>query len=79
MKKKKVYSALFLDVEFDKVWQSGLNNKIKPIIPDKYCQLLESYLQDKTFRCSILKEIPQVSVLGPIFYLILHTRYSTKQ
>jgi len=79
---EKVCSAVFLDVAqaFDKVWHEGLNYKLRTILPKQYAEILESYLAERFFRIkqgdaySELKEIqagvPQVSVLGPVLYLL---------
>jgi hypothetical protein len=82
LENKEVCSAIFLDVEqaFDKVWHDGLKYKLNMLLPQKYSDLLQSYITDRFFRVkqdeayTELKEIgagvPQGSVLGPTLYLI---------
>lgn len=82
LEKKKVCSAIFLDVAqaFDKVWHKGLDYKLKTQLPIQYTEILESYMNDRYFRVkqgqaySKLKKIeagvPQGSILGPILYLL---------
>lgn len=78
----KYSSAAFLDVQqaFDKVWHRGLLHKIKSKLPHNFYLLLKSYLEDRVFRVkemdySKLRDIkagvPQGSILGPLFYIIL--------
>jgi hypothetical protein len=65
---------------FDKVWQEGLNYKLRTILPKQYAEILESYLAERFFRIkqgdvySELKEIkagvPQGSALGPVLCLM---------
>ena len=82
LEKKKVCSAIFLDVAqaFDKVWHKGLDYKLKTQLPIQYTDILKSYMNDRYFRVkhdqaySNLKKIeagvPQGSILGPILYLL---------
>lgn len=82
LEEKRICTAIFLDVAqaFDKVWHEGLIYKLRRILPEKYCLLLEFYIKGRYFRIkreetySDLKEIragvPQGSVLGPMLYLL---------
>lgn len=77
-----VCMGLFLDTEkaFDKVWHEGLLHKLKPILPDTYFRIIQSYLTKRTFsvKCEnaqsrskeIQSGVPQGSVLAPLLYLI---------
>jgi hypothetical protein len=65
---------------FDKVWHTGLNYRLRTILPKQYTEILESLLAERFFRIkqgdaySELKEIKAVvlqgSVLGPVLYLL---------
>lgn len=80
LEKKRVCVAIFLDISmaFDKVWHQGLLYKLRCILPTNHCELLESYLGNRTFRVRfggsyskfkyIYAGIPQGSCLGPILY-----------
>jgi hypothetical protein len=48
---KRYCSAAFLDIsqDFDKVWHSGLQVKLKKLLPHPHYQLLKSYLTDRHF------------------------------
>jgi hypothetical protein len=48
---KRYCSAAFLDISqaFDKVWHSGLQVKLKKLLPHPHYQLLKSYLTDRHF------------------------------
>lgn len=82
LEEKKYCPAVFLDVSqaFDRVWHEGLIFKLSRTIPQNYCQLLESYLTNRTFRViyeearsnfySTLAGVPQGSVLGPFLYVL---------
>lgn len=82
LEKKKVCSAIFLDVAqaFDKVWHEGLVYKLKMQLPIQYTSLLTSYINNRFFRIkqeqdfSDLRKIeagvPQGSILGPTLYLL---------
>lgn len=82
LEKRKYCPAVFLDVSqaFHKVWHKGLIFKMSKVLPQNYCQLLESYLSNQKFRviheeaCSnsfpTLAGVPQGSVLGPFHYLL---------
>lgn len=82
LEEKKFCPAVFLDVSqaFDRVWHEGLIFKMSKMLPQNYCQLLESYLSGRQFRviheeaCSdfypTLAGVPQGSVLGPLLYLL---------
>ena len=82
LEEKKFCSAVFLDVSqaFDRVWHKGLVHKLSLLLPGNLCQLLQSYLADRTFcvvhedaksqMYSIRAGVPQGSVLGPILYLL---------
>lgn len=82
LEEKKFCSAVFLDISqaFDRVWHEGLIHKMSNNLPKNMCQLLESYLSERTFRVShgeskskyypIHAGVPQGSVLGPILYLM---------
>lgn len=79
---KKYCPAVFLDVSqaFDRVWHEGLIYKMSKLLPQNYCQLLESYLSGRKFRVAYEETysnfypaqagVPQGSVLGPFLYLI---------
>jgi hypothetical protein len=75
---KRYCSAAFLDISqaFDKVWHSGLQVKLKKLLPHPHYQLLKSYLTDRHFLVRqgseytdlfpIHSGVPQ----GPILYLV---------
>jgi len=77
---KKYCSGLFLDVAqaFDTVWHDGLLFKLKNIFQAPYYLLLQSYLNNSTFRVklkttfsstqNILAGIPQGSDIAPFLY-----------
>ncbi|BES96992.1 Retrotransposon protein [Nesidiocoris tenuis] len=79
---REVCQGLFLDTEkaFDRVWHPGLLYKIKPLLPDTYYRIIQSFLSNRTFHvkcddaCSsaqpIRASVPQGSVWGPILYLL---------
>ena len=82
LEEKKVCSAVFLDVAqaFDKVWHEGLLCKLSKLLPPSYCNLIKSFLTDRTFRVrqndahSDFKKIragtPQGSCISPTLYLL---------
>lgn len=72
LEKKEFAPAVFLDVSsaFDKVWHSGLINKLYALFTPAMCKLLMSYLSDRTFFVQIAAGVPQGSVLGPTLFLI---------
>lgn len=79
---KRYCSAAFLDISqaFDKVWHSGLQVKLKKLLPHPNYEFLKSYLTDRHFIVKqgteytdlypIHSGVPQGSVLGPILYLL---------
>jgi hypothetical protein len=81
LEEKHLCSSVFLDVAqtFDKLWQEGLNYKLRTLLPMQYAEILDSYVTERFFRItqgdaySELKEIkagvPQGSVLDPVLYL----------
>jgi retron-type reverse transcriptase len=87
---KQYCSAAFLDISqaFDKVWHTGLQYKIRQILPLNYFLLIKSYLQNRHFLVKVANEyshftpinagVPQGSVLGPLLY-VLYTAYSIHQ
>ena len=82
LESKNFCSGVFLDVAqaFDRVWIEGLNFKLRCMLPDEYCVLINSYLTDRKFQVShanalsnwedIKAGVPQGSVLGPLLYSI---------
>lgn len=82
LEQKKYCVAAFLDVAqaFDRVWHDGLLLKLSAVLPVNMCQLLRSYLENRTFRvCDgsdkssvypISASVPQGSVLGPVLYTL---------
>jgi len=82
LENKEFAPAVFLDVSsaFDKVWHQGLLEKLRRYFPATLCQLIQSYLANRSFyiqyrnATSELKQIcagvPQGSVLGPTLYLL---------
>lgn len=79
---KRYCSAAFLDVSqaFDRVWHTGLQFKLKTLLPHPHYQLLKSYLTDRQFLVKqgseytdlhlIHSGVPQGSVLGPTLFLL---------
>lgn len=80
---QKHVASVFLDVEkaFDRVWHKGLLYKMKMMeIPSGIIKIINSFLQDRTFRVKIEDKlstsrpvaagVPQGSVLAPTLYLI---------
>jgi hypothetical protein len=64
----------------NKVWHPGLLFKIKRILPSSYFNLLKSYLNEGQFETKINGKtsssfhvhsgVPQVSILGPLLYVL---------
>lgn len=79
---KQYCTAAFLDISqaFDKVWHPGLLYKIKKSLPNKYFDLLKSYLNHREFETKVEDElsnrnkiqsgVPQGSILGPLLYVL---------
>jgi hypothetical protein len=79
---KQYCSAAFLDISqaFNKMWHTGLQYKIRQILPLNYFLLIKSYLQNRHFLVKIANEyshftpinagVPQGSVLGPLLYVL---------
>ncbi|KAF6208005.1 hypothetical protein GE061_016454 [Apolygus lucorum] len=88
---QEVCQALCLDTKqaFDRVWHPGLLYKLKPLLPDTYFRLIQSFISNRTFHvkcdeaqspnCSINASVPQGSVWGPILYLIYVCDIPTSQ
>jgi hypothetical protein len=82
---RKYCSAVFLDISqaFDNVWHPGLLLKIQQTLPQRYFNLLRSYLQNRylvaswnnvnTFPVMMQSEVPQGSILGPFIYTLYTT------
>ena len=79
---QEICQGIFLDTEkaFDRVWHPGLLYKLKPLLPDTYYRIVQSFISNRTFhvKCdyaisaskNIISSVPQGSVWGPILYLI---------
>jgi hypothetical protein len=79
---RKYCSAVFLDISqaFDKVWHPGLLLKIQQTLPQRYFNLLRSYLQHRYLVAShnnvnsspVMMQlgVPQGSILGPFLYTL---------
>lgn len=82
LEEKKFCTAVFLDVEkaFDRVWHEGLLHKISGLLPGNFCEILKSYLYNRSFKVQyneavsnqhVMKAgVPQGSTLGPLLYLL---------